>query len=91
MTITVAKLIEVLQQVEDKSIQVCFTYDGRCGAEGITCVDYAPDEMRAGPAIVFREEFSEEYESYKTKYSKNDVNLYLENASDDYYFEMDSE
>lgn len=61
----VQQLIDALQKVEDKTMEVEFSYDHRAGGRQIHCVDiekYLESESR--PTVVFREDTFEEYQTY---------------------------
>lgn len=63
----VQQLIEVLQKVEDKTMEVSFTYDSRCGGHTVRCVDieqYLENEEKYPPSVVLRGEDNWEYNHY---------------------------
>lgn len=54
----VGQLIEVLQQVKNKNMEVCFSYDSRCGGGVVKCVDLD----RENNEIYLRDEDLADYE-----------------------------
>lgn len=59
----VQQLLEVLQKVPDKSIEVVFTYDSRCGAGTVHCVDIET-YMCYDTTLSLRSETTEDYDWY---------------------------
>lgn len=59
----VQQLIEVLEKVPDKTIEVVFTYDSRCGAGDVHCVDIET-YLDYDTVLALRSETTEDYDWY---------------------------
>lgn len=58
----VQQLIDVLQKVEDKSINVFYSYDSRAGEHSVHCVDIETYNSNGYVSLMLRDEATEEYE-----------------------------
>lgn len=86
-TMAIADLIKVLEKIEDKTIEIGFTYDSRCGSNLAHMIDI--ETWRGNKnVLVFREDDVADLEFFGLDHYYNDIK---ENNTKPVYIEISEE